>query len=260
MKCMSCQVEINPQWRHAIDINVCPFCGKGIMEEHLKNLFSTLRETMESLKEYPDQLNDWMLSNHNYIKTDSKQLSQYLPKQARKPVEPEENNNEEFIVNVKTENGEEPVVAKKIQSEERTNAFFKRADALKPGIDGFNNLEDKTRHIKGLVKRIQQEGSSSIDIDGQTSILSSEMMDSADPEAVAELQAMLNSGDPIASSLSDMGGSGDDDDVPSVVMAMAAKANGGANNNNAKDLASLQNMVNKAKGKGGGGSFSRSGS
>lgn len=257
MKCMSCLVEINPQWRHAIDINVCPFCGKGIMEEHLKNLFFTLRETMESLKQYPDQLDDWMLSNHNYIKTDSKQLSQYLPKQARKSVEPEEKDNEEFIVNVKTENGEEPVVAKKIQTNERTNSFFKRAEALRPGIDGFDNLDDKTKHIKGLVKRIQEEGSSSIGFDGETSILSAEMMDSADPEAVAEFQSLISGGDPIASSLSEMG-SGDDDDVPSVVMAMASKAKGG--NNNAKDLASLQNMVNKSKGKSGGGSFSRSGS
>src|ERR1700677_4568820 len=80
MECISCKLEINPQWAHAIDMNICPYCGKPIMDEHLKNLFATLRATMEHLQTYPDQLNDWMLSNHNYIKTDSDKLITYVSK------------------------------------------------------------------------------------------------------------------------------------------------------------------------------------
>ena len=133
MKCMSCTMEINPKWTHAIDINVCPFCGQGIMEEHLKNLFSSLRQTMESLKEYPDQLNDWMLSNHNYIKTDSPELKQYMPKsyiqeiinQRDEEVQEEQKaiaqteTKKKSIVKVDDGSGEEQeVLVEKVQSEE----------------------------------------------------------------------------------------------------------------------------------------------
>jgi hypothetical protein len=49
MKCVTCQTEINPKWKHAIDINVCPFCGKNIMEEHLKNCLVSLAAAMEEM-------------------------------------------------------------------------------------------------------------------------------------------------------------------------------------------------------------------
>src|ERR1035441_8284862 len=81
MRCVSCETEINPQWSHAIDSNVCPFCGKPVMDIHLKNLFSTLRDTMEKLKAYQGQLDDWMLSNHNYIKTSSEKIVDYIPQE-----------------------------------------------------------------------------------------------------------------------------------------------------------------------------------
>ena len=42
MKCTSCEREIDPKWRHAIDTNLCPFCGLFIMEERLKDLFFSL--------------------------------------------------------------------------------------------------------------------------------------------------------------------------------------------------------------------------
>src|SRR6185436_12414878 len=163
MKCMSCEMEINPKWTHAIDINVCPFCGQGIMEEHLKNLFSSLRQTMESLSGYPDQLNDWMLSNHNYIKTDSPNIHLYMPKgfaeDIRKHINDqimEEKANtlkskpptESQKSIIKMDNGhgqEQEVLVEKVQSEEKTNEFFKRAEAVKPNIDGFKSTSEKTQ-------------------------------------------------------------------------------------------------------------------
>ena len=69
MKCTSCDTDINPKWLHAISNNVCPNCGQHIMQEHLKNLLTSLRETMEKLQEYPNEVDDWMLSNFNFIKT-----------------------------------------------------------------------------------------------------------------------------------------------------------------------------------------------
>src|SRR5271169_5876640 len=86
MRCISCETEINPKWEHAIDINVCPFCGKHIMEEHLKNCIASLAVAMEEMLKYPKQLEDWLLSNHEYIKTSSPNLSDYLSKEDVKKV------------------------------------------------------------------------------------------------------------------------------------------------------------------------------
>lgn len=262
MKCISCQIEINPQWKHAIDQNMCPFCGQVIMEEKLKELLSTLAATMESLKDYEDQLNDWMLSNYHYIKTTSKEFAKYLPKQNKKSEVKEEATvenesvGEEYIVNVQTEEGVEPVVAKKIQSEERTNLFFKRAEVKTKG-EGYGTTAEKTKHIKSLVQQIREGGSQSIDSSGAASFLSPEMMDQADPEAVKELQAMIEGGsDSIASSLPELANG--DDDIPAAVLAMSARASTGSNKD-ARDLARLQQQVDKSQRSGSGGSFSRSG-
>ena len=99
-------------------------------------------------------------------------------------------------------------------------------------------------------------------------MIPAEMLEQADPDAVAEFQSMI-SGSEVASSLSDIG----DDEIPPHILAanqaLAAKkgAGGGAN---AADLLKLQQMQDRLKnsresfesganrgGKGGG--FSRSG-
>lgn len=252
MKCMSCQMEINPQWKHAIDMNVCPFCGQGIMEEHLKNLFSSLRQNMDLLNEYPDQLNDWMLSNHNYIKTDSPNLHIYIPKDfvedikkqhideltEEKKTKDKKNSDKKFIVKVKNDNGEEEeVIAEKVKSEEEVNEFFKRADGIKAGSDGFKSPAEKTQRLKAMAQQIKREGSAVINQSGMADHLPAGMIDNADPEAVADFQAMMTGGD-VASSLPDSGAG--DDEVPSIVIAMANRAKTGNAKDPNADLAKLQ--------------------
>lgn len=275
MKCMSCEMEINPKWSHAIDINVCPFCGQGIMEEHLKNLFSSLRQTMESLKDYPDQLNDWMLSNHNYIKTDSPNLKLYTPKAYVQEIR---NQRDEEIIEekkatahidsqrksiIKMDNGsggEQEVLVEKVQSEEKTNEFFKRAEAVKPNIDGFKSTTEKTQHLKAIAQQIKREGSTVINKAGMASHLPPEMIDNADPEAVAEYESIISGGE-VQSSLPD--NNGGDDDIPSFVLNMASRAKGKSSDQD--PTAELERMAAKREasrrafnGGGKGGSFSRS--
>lgn len=272
---MSCNMEINPKWTHAIDINVCPFCGQGIMEEHLKNLFSSLRQTMESLKDYSDQLNDWMLSNHNYIKTDSPNIHLYMPKgfveeirkhiddelleEKVKPVSHDEPSRKSII---KMDNGhgqEQEVVVEKVQSEEKTNDFFKRAEAVKPNIDGFKSTSEKTQHLKAMAQQIKREGSTVINKAGLASHLPPEMIDSADPAAVAEFEAILNGGE-VQSSLPD--NSSGDDDIPSIVLNMANRSRGKVSDQDpTAELERMQAKVDASRrnfNSGGKGSFSRS--
>lgn len=283
MQCISCKVEINPQWTHAIDMNVCPFCGKHIMDEHLKNLFSSLRETMEKLLEYPDQLNDWMLSNHNYIRTDSEKLISYVSKDILADLKKIKDDKEfldrkKFTVKVKTETGAiEEVQAETLQSEEKTNDFFKRAEVIRtPNSSApkspdaavvFQSPAEKTQHLKEMAKQIKKAGSAGLNLDS-SNLLSDEMLENADPEAVAEFQSMISGGE-IVSSLPDAS----DDDVPSHILAAnqaVARAKGSGGGTNAADLLKLQQMQERLQilkedfasganrgGKGGG--FSRSG-
>src|SRR5277367_6689273 len=139
MKCISCEIEINPKWKHAIDQNICPFCGQSIMEELLKGLLSTLQDTMEKLQSYPDQINDWLLSNYNFIKTDNPSLVTYVPKEIirelKKELDSEDFDRKRTTIKVKTADGEEEeVVTEKIQSDSKTAGFFERSGLIKKGV------------------------------------------------------------------------------------------------------------------------------
>src|ERR1700722_1142946 len=126
MRCISCESEINPKFRHAIERNMCPFCGGSIMEELLKSLLGSLGETMQKMQQYPEQLNDWLFSNYSYIKTDSPELINFVPRDQLKDLR-KEANDEDFVerkkkvIKVKVENGKEvEAVTENIQSNART--------------------------------------------------------------------------------------------------------------------------------------------
>lgn len=277
MKCVSCETEINPKWKHAIDINVCPFCGKHIMEEHLKNCVTALAAAMEAMAKYPEQLDDWMLSNHNYIKTDSPNLKAYLPKEVfheiRKELDEQDfQEKKKSVVKIKTltEDGdviEQDVVVEKMTSDDRTQLFHDRANNMlkqEKAVDGDpKSVAHKTKDLKAMAEKIKREASAQAKGEGgMASMISKEMMAEADPESVAEFQSMIASGDIVSSSLPATS-DGDDDEIPDVVLAMASMkktgADGGANE---KDLHALAKMQSKAQGaskrlNAGKGSFSR---
>lgn len=277
MKCISCEVQIDPKWKHAIDMNNCPFCGNHIMEEELKKLFSSLRETMDALQAYPDQLNDWMLSNHNYIKTNSPNYQDYLPKDYKEEIKRErdleiadrnrkreeflDKQDRKFTVKVTSDAGEEEVLAEKIQTDEKTGDFFKRAEAIKPNIDGFKSTAEKTKHLKDMVQQIKRGGAPVVNATGMAEIISPEMIQNADPEAVAEMTAILSGNESVSSALSD--NSDDSDDPPAfIVAALNNKASKNNNDHNAADLLKHKKMYDgvaesKKKFNSGGGGFSR---
>lgn len=259
MKCISCESEINPKFKHALDINVCPFCGEHIMEEHLKNCLASLAIAMGDMIKYPDQLNDWLLSNYNYIKTDSPNIGEFMPKEMLKDLKKLDDDKDfqkrkdaqKFTVKVQTEAGEEEIQSEKIQSEEETNDFFKRAEVIKksPSPGGaqfggsYQSPAEKTQYLKKVAQQIKRAGAPGISEIGENITIPADMLDNADPDAVAEFQSMISGGE-IASSLDS---SGDDDDIHPAVLAMAAKGKGGGGASNAADLLKLQQMQDRLK-------------
>lgn len=278
MKCVSCETEINPKWKHAIDMNVCPFCGKHIMEEHLKNCLTALAAAMEAMVKYPTQLDDWMLSNHNYIKTDSPDLPLYLPKEVIKDLTKQLNDAEfqekkKSIVRIKTQDGdgniiEQDVEVEKAMSDNKTQSFHDRANNMlkqEKAVDGEpKSVTEKTRNLKATAEEIRKKLAREQAEGGVASMISRENMAEADPEAVAEFQQVISSGDIVASGLPPAS-DGDDDEIPSVVLAMANMKNQKGGNDggpNAKDMEALARMQAKVQGgakrlSSGKGSFSR---
>lgn len=250
MKCISCDSEINPKWKHAIDQNVCPYCGQSIMDENLKNLLANLADTMEKMQEYPDQLNDWMLSNFNFIKIDSPDIVNYLPvdflQEVRKIEEEKDfhhrKENKKFTVKVKTEAGEQEVQAEKIQSQDKTNEFFKRAEAVKPRLEGFKDASEKTQHLKHLAQQIKRAGVPLLaNEDGDSEFLSPELIEAADPDAVVEMRSLLE-GNEISSAIADPSL---DDDIPPAVLNMANRSRNSKSGNNPADVYKLQQLQNR---------------
>lgn len=251
-------MEINPKWTHAIDINVCPFCGNGIMEENLKNLFSSLRVIMAQFTDYSVQLDDWLLSNYNYIKTNSLDLVKYIPEEYIKTISSQKINVSEVIPNkksiIKVDVGDktEEVIVEKIQPEEITNSFQQRAEVIKPRIDGFTSIAEKTQHLKALAQQIKKEGLHNAPKTNMANLMASEL----DGEVNEYSSTLGENGDDIQSSLADSNSM--DDEIPAFVLAMANQGKNNSSTNNAdlqklrmqqlKQNESRKNFQNGAKG------------
>lgn len=237
MKCTSCEAEINPKWKHAVDTNLCPFCGQLIMDAELKALLSTLSVTLEQLQPHPDHLEDW-LRTHGYVREDKIVYPTALPV---------------TTINTPQSFNKDTV---SIQNQEITNKFFKNAEATK--------IVEKTQQRKEMVAQIKKQGASVLTADAIGGMINPEDLNTADPEVVADLQEILGSQE-ISSSLpnNDDG----EDDIHPIALAMAQVAGGNKNGqNNAKDLMKLQQLQSKSStarnrmlsGSSGKGSFSRS--
>jgi hypothetical protein len=266
MRCISCDIEINPKWKHAIDNNACPMCGDPIMDEGLKSLLTTLQATMEQLESYPEQVNDWLFSNFSYIKTDASNLVDFVPKELlashfQKRKQDQDSVHEKHSIKVKTEHGEQDVLVEKIQDDEKTSQFFKRAENNLQKSK-FESVADRTAYIKTLKRQIEngETPNSNAQSDGFV-ITDSSDLPNQNMDMDIDLYTMAQESEALSNFPGSMGDEEDDEDrIPSVVANMARKAAG--NKNPQKDIDLLKQMHDKLNDSkrnfnGGGGSFTR---
>ncbi len=278
MQCISCEVQIDPKWKHAINNNLCPFCGDPIMDELLKNLLAVLLDTMEKLESYPNEVNDWLLSNYSYIKTDSPNLFDYVPEELKEPKVIVKEVVKEVFINSKGQ--VENAGVSKQEPVKTENKFFDRTDIKE-------NVQEKTSKLKELKAKIERAGgnSPSLPADIDTSEASQEDIDawheihsgngrpaSKGKTSVSALSEALEASSGVSPLLQATAHSSDDDDgdfdaIPSVVAhQMGGGGNQGHNSQtyNPKDIAALQNLLHKSgtsakRMSSGNGKFSRSG-
>ena len=233
MKCKSCQEEVSQKFAHALQTNICPYCGQDIMPIELQVALSELSEVMKNAEQFHVEIFDWLSSNYNLIGRDAAEYkalqekaelaSKQPSKAVMKTVDPSK---------VELDHNGLQVSGEAIQDQETTNQFMKRAQV---------KTLNKQEHFREIVNQIKKHGATSVDGSGG-------MMVEADAEEVAALEAELSSGPGTQSALmSNDFDSGEE--VPAVVEAMARMAGAGPKGSDysAKDVAKLQELQNKAR-------------
>ncbi len=132
MKCISCNAEVPPQWVHAINSNICPGCGKEIMNEDNKQLLIELREAMSKMPNDPEGLAGWLLSNYNLHKVGTAEPTSFHRYQEKSKRSKSSDGNES-----------EELTPEQITANERAKLFAKNA-----GVPNNNHLAEMAKKIK----------------------------------------------------------------------------------------------------------------
>lgn len=230
MECLSCKFNVDLKWKYAIDNNICPNCGKSIMEQELKNNLSLLREVMDNLKNELPSLESWLYDSYGLLLGKSDLFLSLMPKQKniQETVEFKANNigtHKEEILQLEEQKDDEAFTTVNKANPEVINKYFDNAEV--------RETLQKQKDLKDLVSQIKAQNAS------QTSFSTVE----EDFEDYAEDY------DDYENDL--------DADIPP---ALLAKANGAASPS--KDMALLKKLQNKSKSaasrmRSGGGGFSR---
>lgn len=77
MKCNNCKENIPTRFAHAHKTNICPYCGKEIMDVELQAILNALAKALDDSAPYADQVEDWMQTNYLFkkIKTQPNDIS-----------------------------------------------------------------------------------------------------------------------------------------------------------------------------------------
>lgn len=226
MKCINCQVDIDPKWKHAVQNNICPSCGENIMPEDLKEKIISLKSLIDSFKEtYPEQLDDLLLSNYLYVRTDSDRIKDFYPKQSTSVNDP-------GIINSAVQS---------VQDQEVTSRFFKNAEVTKSVA--------RAEELKKLVSEIKSNKNT------KPAIMDSETL-------AAEISSYEDGEDDVAHEEYE----NDDEPIPAAALALSRQPRTTNNADySAKDIMALQKIHQRSaearsavrNGTGGKGSFSR---
>lgn len=90
MQCVSCTIEIPPQWVNAIKTNTCPSCGDKIMTDDIQIFYAELAEAMSQMPNNPNGLAGWILSNYKLQKIGAAEPTKFFSADNKKQVQEEE--------------------------------------------------------------------------------------------------------------------------------------------------------------------------
>lgn len=84
MRCISCDIDVPPQWVACIQANSCPNCGGPIMNDTSKELLVELKLAMEKMPTADAaSISGWLLSNYTLTKIGSAEPTEFYPKKSK---------------------------------------------------------------------------------------------------------------------------------------------------------------------------------
>lgn len=137
MKCISCEIDVPPQWVACIQANSCPSCAGPIMDDMSKELLQELKLAMEKMpKADAAGISGWILSNYKLTKIGlaepiafhQKKLEQRRPNitQTKKKLKVARNSVQEFL------HRKDPGIAKSVEAQKD---FANIVDELNNGVE-----------------------------------------------------------------------------------------------------------------------------
>lgn len=254
MKCKSCEGEVPPKFAHAIAMNMCPLCGEEIMDKELQVILVELKSCMtDGVAQYPETIFDWLKSNYHLYTEDEVQAkvkeAEVKTAEAVKATIVATTGNKglptkESAKKIELDKDGNQVAGPALQSQEKTNKFFKNAL--------IDKTVDQQSHFKNIVKQIKKSGSPMLfDEEGTSGVITPDMaeqMGQMDAEEVAALNAAFGNDEEsgINSGL-DSSDMDYEDEIPAIVSSNPAfMQQGNSGQVNMKDVARLQNQQLKS--------------
>ena len=68
MKCMSCGSPVPPEFKAAIQNNICPSCGGELMNEATLDMLDELKDALKKMPNDAEGIAGWLLSNYEMRK------------------------------------------------------------------------------------------------------------------------------------------------------------------------------------------------
>lgn len=252
MKCLSCEAQINPKWKHAIENNICPCCGELIMPEELKNGLMNLKKCIESLSNYQEPLEDWLFHNYKLMNITTNAFAKMVDsavkeRNIRKKYEDIEKDEED-----ESEEDEALKDSKLISkgSQEQTNKFFKNA-----GVDHLIN-KNKNKKIASQIKASSSD---------EQELLLDDNVDPLDNKELNEIKSMISGDESYINSSIDKTEDDSEEKIHPAAYQLADKISKSNKSQTNRDYEKLKNLhdrlaqsrENVLSGTGGKGSFSR---
>ena len=126
---MSCSVEIPPNFKSAIQNNLCPSCNGPIMSDPALELLDEIKEAFQKMPNDPEGLAGWLLSNYEMRKIGSAEPVQFFnPRQMQQGYLPQQMNNNPGFGNKEDQLRNRPMVAPNKLQQFYQNAGVKSKD------------------------------------------------------------------------------------------------------------------------------------
>lgn len=143
MRCVSCGIDVPPQFLKAIESNCCPSCGLEIMTTESKSLLTELADAISKMPNDPQGLAGWIMTNYRIKKIGEAEPTEKFYRPGQSGKKSGNKNQEESTQGSKDYNGflERTGMASKVrETMSRKDQLAKMASSILDEDDAYGNF------------------------------------------------------------------------------------------------------------------------